>query len=371
MLVMNKIPRKKFSTYQHVECLTGDGQRLEITCSLDDVDKVKEALLLVKDVSIPRGYESSIPHGAYEGKSRYKIEQHDYAASMRGFIESLEIKNPPDNRCGFVVYQFFPKNHFFWEFESLEALRKGYKAFFKQGQEEFEKVDGLIRNVEVGTFTPWFYAVGDEDLMGDFVFPHVFGDHPVYRVGEKYVVREEWGHKDSIKTCMGAVEFEVEGYPYFKPKSEKTRIYWKDGSVWEGSVKTGEDYPKLLEDDIEWVQEAVLRFKELLKGTVDRFEIPFLTGGKFTGRFTNKARNPKGTYYVKVRVKGKDKKAKEKIKEGEIEFKPTAAVPTVASELDRQAKNAGGKVIKIIKCRRVRDYSDPKWIWEGVYFRNE
>ena len=68
---------------------------------------------------------------------------------------------------------------------------------------EFSNLEGFKRRVVCNALTPWFYAIGDEELIGDYAFPEGFQDDPVYRLGKRFVVFDHDGVPE-IKTCMGA-----------------------------------------------------------------------------------------------------------------------------------------------------------------------
>jgi len=125
-----------------------------------------------------------------------------------------------------------------------------------------------VRHVICGPFQPWFYAVGDQHIMGDTVF----------RVGRKFLLTDFYGQK-TIKTCLGCSHI-------FSPYKDDWRntdaekyllIYWSDGSVWnEYSPRPWIDALPVSLDEIDPGVAAALeqqlgRFDELLTGT--RFTI--------------------------------------------------------------------------------------------------
>jgi len=116
-----------------------------------------------------------VPHGSYERPSRFQITQHSYAAGMSAYIELLEIADPPDGRCGLVIHEYIASGSeagsWFMEWEDLASA----KAAFEQGWGAPGRVKRLLeqpdfkRHVHRRKRTPWFYAVSDQELDGDFV----------------------------------------------------------------------------------------------------------------------------------------------------------------------------------------------------------
>jgi hypothetical protein len=98
-----------------------------------------------------------IPHGAYAEESSYDVTQHGYAGSETGYMEVLEIKDPPANEHGIVIHQYgIHRGHVLTEWESVvDAMAvfkrlSGYDDDWK-GYPGFKKVHFLGRK------TPWFY----------------------------------------------------------------------------------------------------------------------------------------------------------------------------------------------------------------------
>ncbi len=99
---------------------------------------------------------------------------------------------------------------------------------------------GHLRKVVTGNLTPWFYAVGNEELLGDFTVPFILNDHPVYRLVRQFVLVEE--HKsgeryETIKTCVGCwtIRWMKPHYGYVSPEEKANQfehiIYWHDGTA--------------------------------------------------------------------------------------------------------------------------------------------
>lgn len=110
-------------------------------------------------------HDTCVVHGGHNQRTRYNITQHDYAGGGNsqngGYIEVLEIKDPPDGHCGIVINEWNThKGGAFTEWETLEDARAAFGMFWgsNRTEEEFPKLSGFKRRVVYNTSTPWFYA---------------------------------------------------------------------------------------------------------------------------------------------------------------------------------------------------------------------
>src|SRR3989344_5332267 len=111
-----------------------------------------------------------IAQGGFGSCTRYEVVQHDYAGGGSGYIEVLEIKNPPGGRWGIVINEHTRyKPSAFTEWETLEDARSAWEANWGSGNTEnaFPTLTGFKRRIACGELTPWIYAIGDEQLVGD------------------------------------------------------------------------------------------------------------------------------------------------------------------------------------------------------------
>jgi len=74
-----------------------------------------------------------VPHGTYERPSRYQITQHNYAASMVAYIELLEIADPPDGRCRWVIHKYYAGETWFMEWEDLATAQAAFERCWGAG----------------------------------------------------------------------------------------------------------------------------------------------------------------------------------------------------------------------------------------------
>lgn len=357
--------RDPFSSYQHGEGRTGIGQAVEFSCPSGRIDEVKAFLAEnVRTIRPPVTHKVRTEHGSYGKYSRYDMKQHDYAGG-RGFIEVLEVENAPDGHWGIVCYEYSSYGESsFTEWDTLEQARAAFKAYFSGGRDREKKVDelpGLRRRVTCGVMTPWFYAIGDEELVGDYTFPHGLQDDATYRFGRKFAVLDYEG-VPSIKTCMGTrfIREKSSLYPY--TEQQYRMIYWDDGSAWkEGNTQHG--YPRPIEDGELWIAEAVQQFRELLAGKRSDFHIKFTDGNQFIGKLAKVNRresSAEGRYLLVANIKGEVK-----AREGWLEFKPTPEVPDVV-QFVTQSFAKQGKEVERIEVKKTGKFQGGKK-WAGVY----
>lgn len=367
--------KERINHYAYGEVKTANDQLVEFTCHPDNVWLVKEFFeQKVRSIDIPTTGRVNIQHGGYGRYTRYDATQYRYACTNIGYIEVLEIKNTPDERSGFVIYEYSSKGlGRFAEWVSLEDATSAFDTYMDNGRgfTIFPTLLGFIRNVECGRLCPWFYAVGDEVLVGDYTFPDGLQDDPVYKFGVKFLVPNANG-TPSIKTCMGTRFVENEER-YNHDKVERYRlVYFSDGSIWDErntyphwSSKGIFHTPRILQDNEMWVVEAMDKFEKLLSGETSEFSIDFIDGNKFVGEFVKS--NPKlecaqGDFNLAVNIKGK-----QGVKEGWINnFVPSIETPDIVSFVVNECKQKGNEVERVeIKEAKVTPGGKK---WSGVFY---
>jgi hypothetical protein len=246
-LVTNVVPA-------FVEVHTATGQLLEIECASGDEEKIKDLFGQVVCIEVKEAATKEVLIGNGEGSfyTRYNVTQLDHARDERGYLEVLKIKNSPDGRCGNVVHKFsYGAGHEVFEFESIEAAREAFKCTFGQIHRS-----GLIRHFQCGWLQPWFYAVGDQFVVGDVVFPNVFSEEDsVFRVGRKFVVADCNGDK-TIKICLGSRLVDVDRGP-FGGKKKYLCVQWFDGSQWYEYSASQDEWPQPLDEVVPSVAAAL------------------------------------------------------------------------------------------------------------------
>lgn len=123
---------------------------------------------------------SVVHHGAYLSKSKYEVIQHKYAGgndgAVGGFIEVLEVKNPPEGNWPIIVHEWhtdcFETTSVFTEFKTLnDAISFFNHNWGRMTNGLHNLADGFIRHVKCNDCKPWFYANDGENDVGDVVVP--------------------------------------------------------------------------------------------------------------------------------------------------------------------------------------------------------
>ncbi|MDO8640762.1 MAG: hypothetical protein Q7R33_04395 [Nitrosarchaeum sp.] len=359
MIIHPAVKREHIGSFTYSTGETANGHVVEFTCASENVDKVKELLKFVRSIERPITHKVNVEHGGYGKYTRFNIDQHKYAGGHGGYIEVLEIKNPPDNRHGIVIHSYSSREGQarFTEFDTLENAMSAWTNHMNDiwDKKDDKKIPGFIRHVECGWFEPWFYATGDQFLTGDFVYPDAFAQHPLYQVGKQFIVNED-GYNE-IKTCMGAIEEEKEtdSWTSGRQKYKVTTIYWSDGTT---SKSAADSAPKPIQHN-SWITEAILKFSQIITGKINRFEIPFTNGTKFVGQLSYTTKSLNGIYRVHVLIK-KDGKEK-KVKADRLKFTATDVCKTVRQKLELDCLTSGAELLKIISCVKVGNDNTKTW----------
>lgn len=350
-----------FSCYTHSEGRTGGGQLVEFTCRPEEVGLVKSFLEKIRTIDTPSTSKVSVPHGSYGQYTRYDVIQHNYAGGGGGYVEVLEIKNPPDGRCGIVINEYQNGESVFTEWDTLENAKDAFRKSWRHN--DYSDFAGFKRRVDCNALTPWFYAIGDEELVGDYAFPDGFQDDHVYRFGRKFVF-SPYGRVSEIKTCIGSRFLERDGLDqYGRSKKYYARlVYWDDGKVWwEEPLASCSNPPRPLEDGEMWIVEAVKKFKELLSGMKDKFSLKFITGDILTCAVKPASKtSPEGRYDLKVTMKGGE------LVEEYVIFKPTPESPDIIGRAVEVYRKLGKEVEKVEVVSSSVKRAGKKWA--GVYY---
>ena len=365
--------RKKFSSYTHGEGRTATGQLISFSCESEDVEKIRQFLAEnVRHIDLPVTGRFNVSKGGYGQYSRYDIHQHKYAGGGPGesggwcYIEVLEIKNTPEGRHSIVINECKNGHGVFTEWNSLQGALKAFERYWGSGLTEtlkaFPNLPDFKRQVKCGALTPWFYAIGDEELIGDYAFPEGLQDDPGYRFGQKFLVKEKEGLA-RIKTCMGTryVEYKDEYHPYQTRSYRK--VYFHDGSVWDESHSSTGHLPRMVYNQELWIVEALEQFQDLLMGKTTQFVINFLDGHKFIGKLVPDEKKPpsvEGDYYINVQAKDG------KVREGWVkEFKPTTETPNIVTSV--QQGLGPDSPIERIEIKQVKPKKGGRK-WSGVFY---
>jgi hypothetical protein len=350
-----------FSSYVLAEGKTGIGDVVSYTCRPEEKELVRE--FLEKHVRTVSYVETQriISHGGCGCATRFDVVQHRYAGGGPGFIEVLEIKDPPDNREMFVVYDYnCQKGSSFTEWSTLEYALSAWDHILqiRMMNTELKDLPGFIRFVKCDALTPWFYAGGTALIVGDYVFPDGLQDDPVFTFGRRFLVHDYEGIP-SVKKCMGTRV--VKERQCLKTIDHRT-VYWSDGTTW-NEERRGR-IPRPLDGDELWIEEAMHEIKLALTGRKTEFSIPFLDGTKFVGKIVpSKTREhcAEGQYDVIVLFRGKKKSMR-----GSVDFTPTPECPDVASFVVRKFAESK-KTVQRVEIKGVQRKRGGKK-WSGVFF---
>ncbi|HPN14844.1 MAG TPA: hypothetical protein PLF71_01875 [bacterium] len=112
-------------------------------------------------------------HGGYAMETRFIMTQHMYAGSDHapfvGFVELLEIANPPPGKHPLVIFERWNGQARFYEFQDLMSAEQCFGRIFIRLGNSLSAKDGLIRAIDCGERRPWFYAGEGELPEGDFM----------------------------------------------------------------------------------------------------------------------------------------------------------------------------------------------------------
>lgn len=375
----------RFVAYTFGEGRTGIGQLVTFSFpSSSSKEEIEPRRIMIqrfleeniRDIDIPVTKRvANVPHGGYGKYSRYKIIQHKYAGGgyggNGGYMEVLEIKDPPNGRHGIVINCYLStKGTTFAEWETLEQAIAAFENLgsIEINVKEIQKLPGFRRVVRCNQLTPWFYAIGNEELIGDFSFPEGMQDDPVYRFGRKFIVFDE-DEIPAIKTCMGARFLKRRNDNYYSDREGEENyrrlVFWDDGSVWD-EVYGSKPVPRPLKDGEEiWIEEAIHQFREFLAGRNKEFEIKFMDGNKFVGKLKQDKSNimsEEGDYYVRILLKGENKQ-----REGWVnDFKPSSEIPTILRYIEKKIKSLGREVERLEIVEKKVKKGGKKWA--GVFF---
>ena len=365
-------------SYIHGTGRTEENQLIEFTCPPDLRDEVLEFLKSkIGEISIPTSHRYTTRRGVYHSYSRFSITQHKYAGGGPNddgawmYMEALEITNPPEGCAPIVInYRNSNQKNFFSEWESLGLAISAFEKILgcNEVSKRFPEMEGFKRIVKCGLLQPWFNAIGDEELIGDYAFPEHMQDDPVYRFGQKFVCYVAGA--PFIKTCMGT-RFVTgkDKYEQYRraPESDYFRIVtFDDGWMWNERMSP-DKRPLPLDEEQIWITEAMEKFRNFLAGNIKEFEINFLDGQKFISRLgvdKTKAYSLAGDYFLKATFEGVNEP-----KKGWVNgFKPTEEFPSIIKFVENEASKVDKKVasVEIIDV----NYLIGGKKWSGVFHKH-
>lgn len=365
---------ERFSSYSYGEARTGNGQVVEFsyptTSSREEIASFIKTH--VRDIDLPATRQVNVGHGGYGQYSRFNIKQHKYAGGGPGesggwgYIEVLEIQNPPNEKLGIVINERTSRDGgTFTEWDTLENALSAFEANWggSQTKERLPKCIGFRRRVDCGLLRPWFYAIGDEQLLGDYAFPEGLQDDEVYRLGKKFVVYNYDG-VPVIKTCMGTRYVTESRHSGRTGRYENVRyriVQWDDGTMWNENNTPGA-HPRHAEEGELWIAEATEQFRKFLAGRTNEFVVRFTDGNKFVGRLVQPDRPrlcAEGRYSLIVHLKDGKKK------EGWVDFTPTSEYTNVVQYVTKKLAKKNEEVASVEVKKGETKKGGKKWA--GVF----
>ena len=236
---------------------------------------VRAAIGLTKGYTLPGTHRVNVQHGCYGRYSRYDIEQTKYAGGRAGYIEAIHVRDAVDGRCAHIVYRFNTYGgSVFWEFNDQTSADKAWRKCWGKARgidEAMREQPGFIREVFCDVMTPWFYAVGNQELVGDWAFPEYQQAHPYFVPGKLYVVKDESG-EERVKRCIGSRVTDRQPVHDLRIPADAVTVYWDDGThfsselgdQWWARAPDQAPLPRALAEAEDDVSRSIGAFRELL-----------------------------------------------------------------------------------------------------------
>lgn len=338
------------------EVVLASGRPVTVTCPIDMAEEVVKALASVSKLELPVAARTTIWHGNSPVYSRYDIEQILYREYIWGYVEILKVNDNPESRSPIILHERFRgggRTFSYWKTLTNAQYTADQSCWPTNGtNESFKKLAGFLGLVRSDGLIPWFLAVGDEQLIGEYVFPKRHFQHPVFRPGQDFLVYDMTNPKHprpKVKRCVCCKMEKVQTpqAPLFT--EEQLVIYWSDGSrTTEYSMRGNQPIP--LEEGDMWLVEAKNGLDRLLANPNDQVSIRFTDHTVF-GVKIRRAKNPslrrEGLYGLTANVKGGE------LIHWQKHFCPTERQPSILEYAIEKMEKGGHKIIWI----QVREFT--------------
>lgn len=338
-----------------VETRTASGQLVTVECTAELAEPVRQLLAQVHRI---RGAENR-PLGVdgHPRWSRYHVTQLRRIENALMTLEALEVLDPPDGRNGLILFERRTGGGgTFWEFASREGLLVTWESWSGCLPERRPPARDMVRCVQCNTIAPWFCAIGDQPLHGDWVLPDegIVAD-PLFVTGRRFVLRDREG-LPTIKRCLCVQRL---------PDPDRRIVTWDDGSQWDETIGR---MPRPLDEAELWIDDAVQKFRELLAGRRRSFDIIFGDGTRFSGRLVGETNgcSVDGLYRARIRLRNR-RTLVERTHTGDVVFTATTTIPTIEHYLTARASLENEELLEIEECVRVNRRGERGWA--GVYRR--
>lgn len=333
--------QKRLSTSTQIT--TATGVVLTVTAPLEIISQLETLLPEVERIGRAKAQPAESDRDGPPLISRFNLKRHQFKRDQWGYVEALEILDPPRGRSSFVIHQrLIDGNRVFSEWRKSEnALWASSKTTWPitGSTESFERFPGFKKLVNCGRLTPWFLAIDTEELFGDFAAPQGLANDPTYRLGVKCIVYDE-KEEPTLKTCLGCrIEKGQSGQFPFEPYEYRV-IYFDDGTTWLSNSKI--KAPRILQGDEIWTAEALGQVKAAMVGGRTQAPVDFLDGTSLKVSrvaISRPSLSEKGTYHLTALVAGEGKR------HWREDFTPTAECPTILSAVTRKFSDQNQNIL--------------------------
>ena len=114
----------------------------------------------VPGVDGPKPWTNKLNHGSGSEKTALKVIQHVYWGGEEGFLEVVEIKDPPVGNSGIAIVQYHSRydQYVVVEWRDLRLAKWVGNEYASTFRHEFFKLPGYVKadQLDPGK-TPWFY----------------------------------------------------------------------------------------------------------------------------------------------------------------------------------------------------------------------
>lgn len=346
------------------------GQAVTITCPIEDLTTITDALALVAKIEVTPNAKTTLWHGKSPVYSRFDIEQIYYQEYSWGYVEILNVKDGPDDKPGVILHERLRgggRTFSYWKTVTNAQYMADQPCWPTSGTtESFQRAVGFISLVKCDGLVPWFLAVGDEQLIGEFTFPKKHFEHPVFRPGQHFVVydlKNPSKPRPMVKMCVCCKMEKV--FPQAPDFTEyQTVIYWHDGT--RSTEYAMRDLPPIPFDEKDlWLVQAQAGLGNLVVTPNTEIVVSFTDGTAFYGKIRN-ANHPllkqAGLYGLTAKVKGQ-----ELPEHWQKKFEPSTERPTILDYAVFRLKNKGLDPIWI-QVREVTPPNGERRILGGIYY---
>lgn len=213
--------------------------------------------------------ETLLHHGGYPTTTCFTIITHAYAGSTSGYVEVLEIKNPPVSKIPFIVHIYEQGKSLFYEFNSVDDAKKYASTFISLSTIGYYDATKKLwkRRIDCHELEPWFYAKQLGSIVYDFVIPET------YSINDKYFTKDASFiiFQDKYVSCKKVLAVCSE--------ENTVSIYWNDAT--HTSISKAGHMEVIPYTHPEWKGELLRKWWHLINGTERYFRFVSKELGEF------------------------------------------------------------------------------------------